>query len=161
MSTIIKITISICLIIGTIFAYGTIVGGEITIFFYLIIIAISILTLLIIFGKKIFEKDKFFEIILIISLTCLISNGLYLFVNNNFDNEVIRSYSSVIIEEPGNEVFENDYYFKDPEGNIKYYAKYFIAIDFGNYNIGDAIYVEEYKGAFKLNHYKIYKQQSP
>lgn len=98
------------------------------------------------------------EIILILSLVCLSSNGIYLFINNNFDDKIIRSYTSEIIEEPGNELFENDYYFKDPDGNIKYYAKYYIAIDFSNYATGDAVYVEEYEGAFKLNHYKIYKQ---
>lgn len=155
---IVRITVSIFSIIGTIIAYGVIIGGEINIFFYLIIIIVSMLSSLLIFGKKILKKDKVMEIILILSLACLLSNGIYLFINNCFDDNVIRSYTSEIIEEPGNELFENDYYFKDPEGNTKYYAKYFIAIDFSNYTVGDIIYVEEYEGVFRLSHYRIYKQ---
>lgn len=153
-----KIFISIFLIFGIILFYGFIIGGETGLLFYLIISIFTIMLSFFTFGKKLFSKSKIAEIIILVSVICLLSNGIYLFINNSFDTEIINSYESEIIDEPGNAPFENDYYFKGPDGNIKYYSKYFIAVDFSNFETGDSIYVEEYKGTFGIEHYKISKQ---
>lgn len=146
------------IIFGEVLIYGFTVGGNLTVIFYLIIAVSSFLLILFLFKSLIAKKDIML-IVFIISLVSLLSGGVYTFINNSFDTEIVDSYYSKIIDGPGNSPFESYYWFKDRDGITKCYTEYFTAFDLSNsYEIDDSVYVEEYNGVFNIPHYKLYKQ---
>ncbi|MDD6728389.1 MAG: hypothetical protein PUE08_04115 [Eubacteriales bacterium] len=94
-------------------------------------------------------------IILIIGIVCFLSNETYTFINNNFDSEVTNSYVTEINSGPGNGSFESYYFFCDENGVEKCYTEKYLI--FENFAEGDAVYVNEYKGLFGVEHYKLKK----
>ena len=155
--TLLKIFICILIIIAVIFAYGLTIGGYPGIVFYIIMGAIYLLAMLIIKGKKLFQKKYIIPILFIMAIGMLVNFLLYDSFNKMFDNgEPIRSYYSKVDDYPGSAPFEDIMWFKDSQGNTKESTE-FSLISEKDFEKGDKIFVEEYIGTFSIEHYKITK----
>ena len=97
-------------------------------------------------------------VILIASVCCYFGSGIYMFFNNNFDSKPKCAYVSEISYIPNTHWFDESIFFLSPEGKEKEYYEFF---DFDmldlseDFEEGRAIYVEEYEGAFGVEHYVI------
>lgn len=133
--------------------YGFLIGGYPSVLFYAIIGIISF-AFIVFFNKKITKIEKAM-FLLIISLTMLLMNQVYLFTNSTFDSNeyTARYYTELYTYEGRSSSIDYGVYFKDPNGNEKF--KHLKVID--KYSDGDSVIVEEYPGVFGIEHYILIK----
>ena len=145
------------MIIAVLFCYGFIIGGEAKLVFYLIMAVLYIGIMLIIKGKELFRKENILLIVFVVAIGCFINMLLYTTFNRAFDfSKPIQTYNSVVIDYPGSAPFEDIMWFKDSQGNTKESTE-FSLISEKDFEKGDKIFVEEYKGLFDIEHYEITK----
>lgn len=150
-----KCSAFLMVIFVVIITFGFLIGGCSNLLYAVLIVTI-LLMLFVLFGKDIFCKEKIPLLILVVSTTCLISFQSYIQINNTFDSNVNRTYTSVIEDAPGNSPFINYFWFYNPEHNLEEYSE-FSLIGNPRYEIGDKIYVEEYDGVFNVKHFRLTK----
>ena len=144
--------------ISTTLGYGFLIGGELSIYYYIFESIILIATSLLFARKNITKKfvAQISEIIAMIILVIAISWFTYDVVND-FSAELVAEYDTKI------SVFEGGHrrhiaYFTDSQGNegsITYHRNNFLIINRGEYPFeGDTIHVREYKGLFGVTFYE-------
>ena len=143
--------------ISTTLGYGFLIGGELSIYYY-IFESITLIATSLLFARKNINKKfvaQISEITAMIILVIAISLFSYNVVND-FSGELVAEYDTKISVHYGGR--HHIAYFTDSQGNegsIYYNRELFYANNYDLYPYeGDTIHVREYKGLFGLPYYE-------
>lgn len=137
-------------------AYGFLIGGELSIFYY-IFQTVTLGALALFFARyDLKEKfvEKFVEMSVMVGFIIFVSLVSYLSINQ-FSGELIAEYNTKVTDNYKGSVYFND--FKGNEQRVENGVEFFdfdMFIETGEYPCeGDTVHIKEYNGIFNVDYY--------
>ena len=143
--------------ISTTLGYGFLIGGELSIYYY-IFESITLVALSLLLSRKTLNKkfvEQFTEMMIMVGLIIFVSLASYDVVNQ-FSGELVAEYDAKVTETFGRGGHSAHFIDSQGEiGGIEYGGDFDIIIEPGEYPFeGDTIHVMEYKGLFGVTFYE-------